>query len=156
MKRIVIFLILARIFPLNICCQNASIIQDQYGPIYTSWNDSVLTYHTKEGKKLEIAANRVVFKHGEDALKKYLRNKYYQLYHPDDCDDNFRVFFFLLFDSNLKIKEVRGVVLPYSQFSESRKKRVKSYMKWLKHTKKQWIRETNQKWYVYCFDIVSD
>ena len=84
-------------------------------------NDSIIFYHTKEGKQLEIKLNQVCFKEGDDYLKEYLKKNWYKSNYNDDY--SYRVFFFLLFNSNLRIKEVRGTTLPYSSYTESKKKR---------------------------------
>lgn len=89
---------------------------------------------------------------GMDKLKEDLRKEYHQ---TDDSDDYYRVFFFMLFDNKLRLKEIRGVVLPLNQYTESRKKRVKQYMVGLKKTKSKWKKKTNQKWYVYCFSFAT-
>lgn len=90
---------------------------------------------------------------GMDNLKEYLRKGYHI---EDDSDDYYRVFFFIIFDSKLRLKEVRGVALPLSQYTESRKKRVKMYVDGLKKTKYRWKKKTNQKRYVYCFSFATD
>ena len=91
---------------------------------------------------------------GESALVDYLRKEYYKP-GPDD-DYTYRVFFFVLFDSRLKIKEVRGCVLPLNQYTESKKNRVKQYITGLQRTKNRWKNKTNQKWYVYSFSFATD
>ncbi len=154
MKRIVGAFSLVLLCSLSVYSQNNKIIYDEYGPIYTSMNDSIIFYHTKEGKQLEIKLNQVCFKEGDDYLKEYLKKNWYKSNYNDDY--SYRVYFFILFNSNLKIKEVRGTTLPLSSYSESKKKRIKTYTKGLKRTKSKWEKVTNQKWYVYCFSFVTD
>jgi len=128
---------------------------DEYGPIYASKNDSIIVYITKEGKQLEIKLNQVIFKGGDDNLKEYLRTNYYKS-NDWDNDYSYRVFFFILFDSNLSIKEIRGSVPPLGYYTESKKARIKLYKKGLKRTKSKWKKIANQKWYLYCFSFVTD
>ena len=154
MKRIVGAFSLVLLCSLSVYSQNNKIIYDEYGPIYTSMNDSIIVYNTKEGKQLEVKLNQVSFKDGDDYLKEYLKKNWYKSNYNDDY--SYRVYFFILFNSNLKIKEVRGTTLPLSSYSESKKKRIKTYTKGLKRTKSKWEKVTNQKWYVYCFSFVTD
>ena len=128
---------------------------DEYGPIYASKNDSIIVYITKEGKQLEIELNQVVFKGGDDNLKEYLRKNYYK---PNDWDDDYtyRVFFFILFDSNIRIKEIRGSIPPLRFFTETQKNRIKLYSKGIKRTQSKWKKIKNQQWYMYCFSFITD
>ena len=155
MKKIVGVLSLVLLCSFSVYCQNNKIMYDEYGPIYASKNDSIIVYITKEGKQLEIKLNQVIFKGGDDNLKEYLRKNYYK---PNDWDDDYsyRVFFFILFDSNLGIKEIRGSIPPLRSYTESKKKRIKLYTKGLKRTNSKWKKITNQKWYVYCTSFVTD
>ena len=153
MGKVVYLLSLALLCSINAYCQNDKIIYDEYGIIYTVINDSIIIYNTKDGEKLEVKLNQVYFMEGEDNLKKYLRREYY---HADDSEDYARAFFFMLFDSKLRLKEVRGVALPLNYYTESMKKRVKLYTNGLKKTKSKWKKKTDQKWYVYCFSFVTD
>jgi len=154
MKRIVGIFTLVLLCSLSVYSQDNKIIYDEYGPIYTSMNDSIMVYHTKEGKQLEIKLNQVCFKDGDDYLIEYLKKIYYKFNYNDDY--SYRVFFFVLFNSNLRIKEIRGTTLPLNSYSESKRKRIKTYTKGLKRTKSKWKKVTNQKWYVYCFSFVTD
>ena len=154
MKKIIGILSLVLLCSFSVYSQN-KMMYDEYGPIYTSMNDSVMGYITKEGKQLEIKLNQVCFKDGDDNLKEYLRKNYYK---PNDWDDDYsyRVCFFILFNSNLRIKEIRGSIPPLNSYTESQKNRIKQYSKGLKRTKSKWKKITNQKWYVYCFSFVTD
>ena len=155
MKKVGGVLSLVLLCSFSVYCQNSKIMYDEYGPIYASKNDSIIVYITKEGKQLEIKLNQVIFKGGDDNLKDYLRKNYYK---PNDWDDDYsyRVFFYILFDSQLRIKEIRVSIPPLRYFTESKKKRIKLYTKGLKRTKSRWKKNTNQKWYVYCFSFVTD
>ena len=73
MKRIVGAFSLVLLCSLSVYSQNNKIIYDEYGPIYTSMNDSIIVYNTKEGKQLEVKLNQVSFKDGDDYLKEYLK-----------------------------------------------------------------------------------
>ena len=154
MKHLGLLLTLLIFYPFYVYGQYKEIACDKYGQIYTLINDSTIIYNTKKGKKLEIKLNQIYFTGGEDELKEYLRNGYYKSGASDDY--GYRAFFFMLFNSELKIKEVRSVVLPLSQFTKSRKKRIKQYIKGLKCTKSKWIKKADQKWYAYCFSFVTD
>lgn len=157
MKKVVGVLYLVLMCSFSVYCQNSKIMYDEYGPIYASKNDSIMVYITKEGKQLKIKLNQVIFKSGDENLKEYLRNNYYK---PNDWDDDYsyRVFFFILFDSNLRIKEIRASIPPlwYYYYSESQKERIKLYTEGLKRTQSKWKKITNQKWYVYCTSFVTD
>ena len=118
MKRIVGIFTLVLLCSLSVYSQDNKIIYDEYGPIYTSMNDSIMVYHTKEGKQLEIKLNQVCFKDGDDYLIEYLKKIYYKFNYNDDY--SYRVFFFVLFNSNLRIKEIRGTTLPLNSYSESK------------------------------------
>ena len=128
---------------------------DEYGPIYSSMNDSMIVYITKEGKQLEIELNQVFFTGGEDHLKEYLRKNYYKPNKRDD-DYTYRVFFFILFNSNLRIKEIRDAIPPLRSYTESKRERMKLYIKGIKRTKSKWKKNKDQKWYIYCFSFATD
>jgi len=155
MKKIVCVLSIVLLCSFSVYCQNNNIMYDEYGPIYASKNDSIIVYITKEGRQLEIKQNQVFFKGGDGCLKEYLRNNYYIPNERDD-DYSYRVFFYILFDSNLRIKEIRGSVPSFKSIEESKKKRIKIYTKGLKKTKSKWKKITNQEWYIYCFSFVTD
>ena len=153
MKKRVGIITLAIMYSLTLYCQSNKMIYDEYGPIYTSLNDSIIVYNTKKGKQVEIELNQVCFKDGDDSLKDYLKMNYYKSNYSDDY--SYRVFFFVLFNSHLRIKEVRGVTLPSELYSESKKKRIKQYIKGLKRTSSKWKKKSNKKWYVYFFSFVT-
>lgn len=155
MKKIWIFLVITILWPIEIYCQNINKISDEFGVVSIPVNDSTIVYCTKKGKKYEVKLNQISFIDGESALIDYLKKEYYKP-EPGDYDYTYRVFFFIFFDSRLKIKEVRGFVLPLNQYTESNKKRVKQYIKGLQMTKNRWKKMSNQKWYVYCFSFATD
>ena len=154
MKSIWFFIAFAMLWPTMACCQEFKEIRDEYGVVYIHLNDSTIIYNTKKGDKYETKLDLICYGDGEDNLKKSLKE---EVCYPDDSDDySYRVFFILLFDSKLRIKEVRGFVLPLNQYSESKKKRDKQYVKKLKRTKNRWRKLANQKWYVYYFSFVTN
>lgn len=155
MKKVLIFLAFTILWPIEIYCQNINNISDEYGSIYIPINDSTIIYNTKKGEKYEVKLDQVSFLYGKNALVDYLKKRYYK---PDPGDDDYtyRAFFFILFDSKLKIKEVRGCVLPLNQYTESKKKRVKQYITGLQRTKNRWKKKSKQKWYVYFFSFATD
>ncbi len=155
MKKKVGVLTLALLCSLSVYCQNSKIMYDEYGPIYSSMNDSMIVYITKEGKQLEIELNQVFFTGGEDHLKEYLRKNYYKPNKRDD-DYTYRVFFFILFNSNLRIKEIRDAIPPLRSYTESKRERMKLYIKGIKRTKSKWKKNKDQKWYIYCFSFATD
>ena len=155
MKKNLIFLTFTILWPIEIYCQNFYDVSDRHGVIFLPVNDSTIVYNTKKGEKYEIRLKQISFVDGENALVDYLKKKYYKP-GPGDDDYAYRVFFFILFDSKLQIKEVRDFVLPLNQYTESQKKRVKLYTKGLKKTKNRWKKKSNQKWYVYSFSFVTD
>ena len=122
--------------------QKNNYIYDNYGPIYTLMNDSIIVYNTKKGKQIEATLNQIYFKAGEDKLKEFLIKNYYKSNYYDDY--SYRVFFFILFDSKLRIKEIRGVTLPKNNFTESQKERIKQFIKGLKKTKSKWVKKQNR------------
>ena len=155
MKKNLIFLAFTILWPIEIYCQNINDVSDRHGVIFHPVNDSTIVYNTKKGEKYEIRLKQISFVDGENALVDYLKKNYYKS-RPSDDDYAYRVFFFILFDSKLQIKEVRDFVLPLNQYTESQKKRVKLYTKGLKKTKNRWKKKSNQKWYVYSFSFVTD
>jgi hypothetical protein len=155
MKKNLIFLAFTILWPIEIYCQNINDVSDRHGVIFLPVNDSTIVYNTKKGEEYEIRLKQISFVDGENALVDYLKKKYYKP-RPSDDDYAYRVFFFILFDSKLQIKEVRDFVLPLNQYTESKKKRVKLYTKGLKKTKNRWKKKSNQKWYVYSFSFVTD
>ena len=154
MKKRYFILLLSLLCPIGVCCQMVNNVCDEFGVIYMPVNDSTIIYNTKKGKKYEVKLNKVYYVDGEDNLKKYLKERYSLFDNSDDYA--YRVFFFMLFDSNLKIKEIRGVVLPLSHYTKTNKKRIKQYMKGLKRTKNRWLKKSNQNWFVYSFSFVTD
>lgn len=154
MKKVLCFLALMILWQIETCCQNTKNVINEFGSVYSQINDSTIVYCTKKGKKHEVKLNQITFLDGEIALVDYLKKEYYKS-GPDD-DYTYRVFFFILFDYRLKIKEVRGFVLPLNQYTESKKKRVEQYANGLIRTKNRWKKKSNQKWYVYCFSFATD
>jgi len=61
----------------------------------------------KEKKKHEVKLKQITFTDGKNVLVDYLKKEYYKP-GPSDDDYPYRVFFFILSDSRLKIKEDRG------------------------------------------------
>lgn len=155
MKNVLLFLAITILWPIEIYCQNINKISDEYGVVSIPVNDSTIVYCTKKGKKYEVKLNQISFTDGQNELVDYLKKEYYKP-GPGDDDYTYRVFFFILFDSKLKIKEVRGCVLPLIQYKESNKKRVKRYITGLHKTKGRWKKKSIQKWYVYCFSFATD
>ena len=154
MKKIVGFLTLL-FCSFSIYSQNSKIMYDKYGPIYINKNDSVIVYNTKQGKQLEIKLNQVCFNDGDDYLKEFLKRDYCKSNNSDDY--SYRVFFFILFTSNLKMREVRGCIAqPLRCYTESQKERIRMFTKGIKRTKSKWKKVTNQEWYIYCFSFVTD
>ncbi len=155
MKNLLFFLAFMILCPIGAYCQNNKFV-DEYGDVYLPVNDSTIVYCTKKGKKYEVKLSQISFVDGESALVDYLKKEYYKP-GPGDDDYTYRVFFFILFDSRLKIKEIRGFVLPLNNYTESaKKKRVKQYITGLQRTKNRWKKISNQKWYVYCFSFATD
>lgn len=155
MRDILLFLAFMLLCPIGVSCQNNKFVYDEYGDIYIPVNDSTIMYCTKKGKKHEVKIDQISFVDGESALIDYLKKKYYKP-GPGDDDYTYRVFFFILFDSRLKIQEVRGFVLPLDQYTESKKKRIKQYFTGLQKTNNRWKNRSNQKWYVYSFSFATD
>ena len=155
MRYILLFLAFTILWPIEIYCQNINNVFDEYGVVSIPLNDSTIIYCTKKGKKYEVKLNQVSFIDGENVLVDYLKKEYYKP-GPGDDDYTYRVFFFILFDFRLKIKEIRGCVLPLNQYTESKKKRVKQYITGLQRTKNRWKKKSNQKWYVYSISFVTD
>ena len=155
MKNILFFITFVILWPIEIYCQNINNISDEYGVIYIPVNDSTIVYCTKKGKKHEVKLNQISFVDGTNALVEFLKKNYYKP-NPADDDYAYRVFFFILFDSRLKVKEVRCYFPPLHQCTESQKKRIKQYTKGIQVIKDRWKRKSYQKWYVYSFSFVTD
>lgn len=155
MKDVLFFLAFMILRPIELCCQNINNVSDEYGSVYTQVNDSTIIYCTKKGKIHEVKLDQISFADGENALVDYLKKEYYKPRTGDE-DYAYRAFFFILFDFRLKIKEIRGCVLPLNQYTESKKKRVKQYITGLQRTKNRWKKKSNQKWYVYSISFVTD
>ena len=155
MKDVLFTFIFTLLWPNGVFCQKNKSLYDEYGVVYMPVNDSTITYNTKKGKRYEIKLNQISFVDGENALVNYLKKQYYKPRLYDD-DYAYRVFFFILFDSKLKIKEVRCCVLPFSQYTETQKRRIKLYTKGLKKTKNKWKKTSTQKKYIYAFSFVTD
>lgn len=155
MRDILLFLAFTILCPIGVYCQNNKFVYDEYGDIYTPVNDSTIMYCTKTGKKHEVKIDQISFVDGDSALIDYLKKEYYKP-GPSDDDYIYRVFFFILFDSKLKIKEIRGCVLPLNQYTENKKKRVEQYTNGLVRTKNKWRKKSKQKWYVYSFSFATD
>lgn len=155
MKKVLLFLAFTILWPIEICCQNIKNVFDMYGVVYNSINDSTIMYCTKEGKKHKVKLNQILYVDGDEALVNNLKKEYYKP-SPGDDDYAYRVFFYILFDSKLKIKEVRGYVLPFNQYTETKKKRVDQYIAGIQRTKNGWQVKSKQKWYVYSFSFVTN
>lgn len=153
MKQLILFIYSALFCLISVYCQDGKNIYDEYGTIYIPVNDSTIIYNTRKGERHEVKLNQVYFTDGEDGLKDYLRT---ECHHSDSDDYGYRVFFFMLFDSKLRIKEIRGITLPSNHYTEQKKKRVKQYIKGLKRTESKWRMRSSQEWYVYCFSFITD
>lgn len=111
----------------------------------TNASDSTFTYVMKDGRKIQatIPAN-IRYIDGIDSLKRKMVSEL------DDGDEDryLRVLFFVLFDKNLHIDEVRvASVVPCDMDCE---RIAEKYIKYLHHTEKEWIPQGRREWYV-CF-----
>ena len=135
------------------CCgshktNQQQVVKDIQGyPIYSLLKNNKFLYYTKDGKKLIADVGEIEFTGGRDSLSAYLLTRY--INHPNYNYREYNVYeyFFILFDENLDIKEIRIMGLKYAD-------RTKFYydifIESLKNTIGMWYKKTeNKKWYIY-------
>lgn len=111
-----------------------------------------IEYLTLEGEKIifnETTHLHIEFREGRDSLVRYVKARYYTQDNYDYKELNQRVFFFILFDSNLNIVEVRQLP-PF--FIHNRIKYEELFKRILKGTYGMWKPIIKGKdWYLYPF-----
>lgn len=123
------------------------ILIDNYGYIIKGVSDSCVTYVNKKGKEYVVRLNGVFFKGGETSLKKYIYNNI-----QNDYECNVREVIVILFNKNLKIKDVRiGNISVFNKHIIC--EHHSDYIRAIKKTKGMWERREKNKYYIYIFSI---
>lgn len=105
-------------------------------------------YYSVNGKKKTAYFGGVEFNGGRDSLSEYLLSKYVN--HPDYNYNEYNVYehFFILFDKDLNIKEIRIMHTKYA--GKERPYYDTIFINALKGTTGMWHKTVeNQKWYIY-------
>jgi hypothetical protein len=136
------------------CCKSGTIIQQQAvkdihdNPICSLLNDNKVFYYPETGERIISNFGGVEFKGGKDSLSAYLLTKYVN--HPSYNYEEYGVYecFFILFDKNLDIKEVR---IMYRKYAENKRFYYDSiFIEALKNTAGMWHKTVeNKEWYTY-------
>lgn len=146
----ILFIVLLMIF----CCKSRVMIQQQvvkdvYGnPIcFILKNDEVI-YYSVYGEKISANLGGIEFNGGRDSLSTYLLTKY--INHPEYNYQEYNIYerFFVLFDKNMCIKEVR---IMYREYANNERFYYDSiFIDALKDTNGMWHKTIENKgWYVY-------
>ena len=138
-------------FVLGSCLSQKNItkqpVKDSFGKILYCPIDSDKTiYYLETGEKIIATNNGVEFCKGRDSLSNYLSVKYVN--HPNYgwIDYNMHLFFVILFDKNLTIKEIR-IVNGYDKYHYSFED---IFIEELKNTEGMWCKSKPGKdWYFY-------
>lgn len=144
------YFIIALFFPIEIFSQTSMLVKDAYGIVVKSSTNDSITYVTKSGKEIgfPFPLNVVSYKGGIKKLKKgILKNV-----HSINGEFNIRTLFYVLFDENLHIKEVRAIdVIPklgnWKELSEE-------YVSFIYKTEGKWKKkQKGREWYIYVFSM---
>lgn len=128
--------------------QNLNIFVDSNGVIINKITDTTMVYCTKSNKKYLILKNAVCYEGGINQLK----NDIYDNLPAIDYEYNVREVFFVYFDKNLNIIEVRATNL--AKMENQGKKYLNDYIKAIQSTKGKWKKcKEGQKWYLYVFSL---
>ena len=136
------------------CCASETKIQQQavkdiYGnPISFPLKDNRVIYYPENGREITAYIGGVEFDGGRDSLSAYLLTNYinYPSYNYEEY--NVDEYFFILFDSNLDIKEVRIMHRKYADNKRFYYDNI--FIEALKNTTGMWNKTVeNQKWYIY-------
>ena len=134
------------------CCGSEKNIRQQaakdiYGhPIGFLLEDNKNIYYTEKGKKIITYIGEIEFNEGKDSLAAYLNDVYYN--HPSYNYEEYNMWslFFILFDKNLNIVEVRIMKRPRNEefYYDS------IFIEALKSTAGMWHKTVEGKeWYIY-------
>lgn len=136
------------------CCKSGIEIQqkavkDIYGnPICYLLKDNKVIYFSETGEKIRANFGGVEFNGGRDSLSAYLLTKY--INHPSYIYDEYNVYecFYILFDKNLNIKEVRIMDRKYAYNKRFYYDNI--FIETLKNTTGMWSKIVdNKEWYIY-------
>ncbi len=123
------------------------IVYDLYEkPLYHPSSSDELIYYLETGEKIIATDNGVEFCEGRDSLSNYLLIKYVN--HPNYSwiDYNMRIFFVILFDKDLEIKEVRIS----NRYDKHRYPFEDIFIQELKNTEGMWCKlKPEKEWYYY-------
>jgi hypothetical protein len=118
-------------------------------PIIWKTTNKEVTYQKKDGSKIKAYLGGVEFNGNRDSLRHYLNNIFYNSPYYDSTQEdafNRREIFFLLFDSELNIVEVRIKRSPYDL---SYAYYYHIFIDGLKRSKGQWHKTVKgEKWYI--------
>lgn len=126
------------------------VIKDENGIIAKYLSDSLVVYVDKLGEEIHIVPNLIYYDKGRNELIKELFSSL------DFSNEDYggKVFFFILFNDELQIQEIR-VYEPLLPSYKANDLVIDKYIKYLEKTEGRWIRkEDKQKWYLYIFPVV--
>lgn len=146
-------LIIGILFTIYSCKSGMNIqqkaVKDIYGkPICYLLKNNDVIYFSDEGVKIKAILGGVEFNKGPDSLSKYLLKKYVN--NPSYKYDEYNIheYFYILFDNNLVIKEVR--ILGGKYTSGKRFDFENIFIETLKNTNGMWRKIiANKEWYLY-------
>ena len=89
------------------------------------------------------------FKEGKDSLDRYVKKIYYAPQNYDDIELNQRIVFFILFDEDLNVSEVRQL---YPPFGREPKRFRNMFVEIFNSTKGMWIKKVEgDDFYAYVY-----
>lgn len=147
-------LILVGVLIVFCCCGSRKKIQNQgvkdiYGhPIGFLFKDNRCVYYSTDGKRITACSGGVDFNGGRDSLSAYLGRKY--INHPSYNYQEYNIYeyFIVLFDENLKIRDVR--ILYRKGYNNERFFYDSIFVNALKNTTGMWHKIIGGKqWYTY-------
>jgi len=109
-------------------------------------NAKEVSYIKENGERIEVFSKGVGFNGGKDSLSVYLLTKYVN--HPNYNDEEYNMLenFFILFDKNLDIVEIRIMKRPRNEKFYYNN----IFIEALKSTKGMWHKTVeNKEWYYY-------
>lgn len=125
----------------------APVVTDLSGkPLYHPSHSDELIYYLETGEKIIATDNGVEFCEGRDSLSNYLSIKYVNHPNYNWIDYNMRIFFTILFDKDLTIKEVRVS----NRYDKHKYPFEDIFIQELKNTEGKWCKlKPGKEWYYY-------
>ena len=148
-----LFLYLLLLFPAMCSSQETGTdyVRDAYGlPLFDLTEEDSLyyTYITTRGERLKVRRFGVEFRGGRDSLYDYVMSAYYKQ-RNDDMDSYQIMLFYILFDKELQIKEIRQYPHKFIYKEERNRKLFTSI---LESTSGRWYKLVGgDEWYLYAF-----